>query len=57
MSDGNRFVAFDGGRLENEGAVGKRLGVGSVVGCGVYAEAVEVLVLWDGGLEQWIEAM
>lgn len=53
MSDGNRFVALDGGRLEDEGAVGKRLGVG----CGVYAEAVEVLVLWDGRLEQWIEAM
>lgn len=64
MSDGNRFVALDGSRLEDEGAVSKRSGVGSGVGCGVYAEAVEVVVLWDGGLEQlvedvwiWLEAM
>lgn len=55
VSDGDGFVTFDGRRLEHEGAVGKGVGVGSGIGGGIYAEAVEVVVLWDGGLEEAVE--
>ena len=55
MPDGDGLVALDGSRLEDEGAVGKCSGVGSGIGCGVYAKGIEGLVWWDGGLEEGVE--